>query len=319
MVRRSPFVAFTVLTALLVATPLGAQEKPSQDKPAKGKPVAKQGKGKGEAKAEAKPRPGPEKDDAVTKKDKAIVALDKFLAAHAPNPQQDGWRTRMSEPPVQSFAADREYYWHLATDRGELKVQLLTQVAPMHCTNAIYLARAGFYDGLVFHRVIRGFMAQGGCPNGTGSGNAGYTMEGETSKDVLHDGPGLLSTANEDGKPKTDGSQFFLTFAATPHLDGKHTIFGKVVEGMDVVTAIDALGGENGSEKPKEPIAIVRAWITVVPKEGSKDAAGPDTKGDKDPKKDPKKGKEKDDKPLPDAKGKGASSGKSNGSAGGGA
>lgn len=294
--------AIATLAAILSAVPAAAQ-----DKPAKAKPEAKQKtRSKADGKAEAKPRPGPEKDDAVTKKDKVIVSLDKFLASHAPNPAQKDWRTRMSEPPVQQFAADRDWFWHLATDRGEIVVRLMPDVAPMHCTNAIYLARAGFYDGLVFHRVIRGFMAQGGCPNGTGSGNAGYTMAGETSPDVKHDKPGLISTANEDGKEKTDGSQFFLTFAATPHLDGKHTIFGEVVEGMDVVTAIDALGGENGSEKPKEPITVVRSWIVVVAKD-AKDRKGATPAGEgKD---------EKGGKPAP--KGKGSTSGKGESGSGG--
>ena len=261
-----------LLAALAAALPAQSskQKKSSKPKSQEPAPVA---------------RPGPEKDDAATKKDKAIAAIDSFLAAHAPNTKQDGWRTQMSEPPVQAFPEDRDYYWHLATNKGEMKVRLLPQVAPMHCTSAIYLTRAGFYDGLAFHRVIKGFMAQGGCPNGTGSGNAGFTMKGETSDAVKHDKPGLISTANEDGKEKTDGSQFFLTFAPCPHLDGKHTIFGEVVEGMEAVTAIDALGGEGESQKPTEPISIVRAWVVVVPKEGAAPADEPGSKGDDKPKK----------------------------------
>ena len=266
---------------------------------------AQSGKQKKSAKSKAQEpapaaRPGPEKDDATTKKDKAVAALDAFLAAHAPNTKQDGWRTQMSEPPVQAFAEDRDYFWHLATNRGEMKIRLLPQVAPMHCTSAIYLTRAGFYDGLAFHRVIKGFMAQGGCPNGTGSGNAGFTMKGETSDAVKHDKAGLISTANEDGKEKTDGSQFFLTFAPCPHLDGKHTIFGEVVEGMETVTAMDALGGEGESQKPAEPISIVRAWVVVVPKDGAAPAEAEDAKGDSKAKKPASDKKAK--KPAGDAK-----------------
>ncbi len=228
-------------------------------------------------------RPGPQKDDAVTKKDKAIAALDTFLSKHAPNAAQDGWRTTMPEPPQQAFAEDRDYFWHLATNKGELKVLLLPHVAPMHCTSAIYLTRAGFYDGLTFHRAIKGFMAQGGCPNGTGAGNAGFTMQSEIAEAIKHEKKGQISTANEDGKEKTDGSQFFLTFAPCPHLDGKHTIFGEVTEGLDVVDAIDAVSGEGDSQQPTEPLRIVRAWVVVVPKvapstQGLGETAGKDAK-----------------------------------------
>ena len=259
----------------------------------------KQGK---QSKEPAAAVPGPTKDDPTTKKDKAVAVLDAFLASHAPNTKQDGWRTQMAEPPQQSFPEDRDYYWRFATNKGELKIRLLPQVAPMHCTSAIYLTRAGFYDGLSFHRVIKGFMAQGGCPNSTGSGNAGFTMKGETSDAVKHDKPGLISTANEDGKEKTDGSQFFLTFAPCPHLDGKHTIFGEVVEGMETVTAMDALGGEGESQKPTEPITITRAWIEVVAKDGAAtdDDAKKDGKSAEKPKKADSSSKPK--KPAGDAK-----------------
>ncbi len=212
-------------------------------------------------------RLGPTKDDAFTKKDKAIVAIDKFLAAHKPNQKRDGWRQSMAEPKPVAFAVDRDYCWHLATSCGEITVRLFPAAAPMHCTSVVYLARAGFYDGLTFHRAIKGFMAQGGCPLGSGNGNAGYTMAGELDPSLKHDRKGLLSTANEDGKDKTDGSQFFVTFAPAPHLDGKHTIFGEVVSGMDAVEAMDALGGEGDSQQPKQKITIERAWITVHKRE----------------------------------------------------
>lgn len=269
---RAPWLSSLLVLTVLTASATAQAEKPKKGQKQQSKPAA------------AESRPGPEKDDAVTKKDKAIAALDAFLSKHAPNTKQAGWRTTMSEPPQQAFAEDRDYFWHLATSKGELKVRLLPQVAPMHCTSAVYLTRAGFYDGLTFHRAIKGFMAQGGCPNGTGAGNAGFLMKGETSDAVKHDKKGLISTANEDGKEKTDGSQFFLTFAPCPHLDGKHTIFGEVVGGLDVVDAIDAVSGEGESQKPTEALTIVRAWVVVVPKEGAaKDGAADDApgKGDK--------------------------------------
>lgn len=281
--------ARTAIVLAMLAASLAAQD---------GKSKKPQRKGSKEPSVQL---PGPEKDDPITKKDKVVAALDKFLAAHSPNKKQSGWRTQMSEPPLQTFDDTRDYYWHLATDKGELKIKLLPKTAPMHCTSAMYLARAGFYDGLCFHRVMKGFMAQGGCPNGTGTGNAGYTMLGETADDVKHDKAGLISTANEDGKEKTDGSQFFLTFAAAPHLDGKHTIFGEVVDGMATVTAIDALGGEGDVQKPSEPITIVRAWVTVQVREDA--AANEGTTGDQTAGKS-EDDKKPDSKPAPKGRGK---------------
>ena len=121
----------------------------------------------------------------------------------------------------------------------------------------MFLTRLGFYDGLSFHRVITGFMAQGGCPLGTGTGGPGYQYEGEYSPDVKHNRPGLLSMANAG--PGTDGSQFFLTFVDTPWLDGKHTIFGEVTEGDDVLQAMEARGSRDG--RTSEPMSIVKATI----------------------------------------------------------
>jgi cyclophilin family peptidyl-prolyl cis-trans isomerase len=121
----------------------------------------------------------------------------------------------------------------------------MPDVAPMHVSSTIYLARLGFYDGVIFHRVITGFMAQGGDPLGQGTGGPGYNYDGEFSNSARHDRPGLLSMANAG--PGTDGSQFFLTFVATPHLDDKHTIFGEVVEGMETVQELEKRGSNSGS------------------------------------------------------------------------
>jgi cyclophilin family peptidyl-prolyl cis-trans isomerase len=129
----------------------------------------------------------------------------------------------------------------------------------MHVSSTIYLARTGFYDGLGFHRVIPGFMAQGGDPLGRGTGGPGYQYAGEFDPKLKHDKGGLLSMANAG--PGTDGSQFFLTFVATPWLDGKHTIFGEVVEGMGTLQELERRGSPSG--QTKEKLEIRTARITV--------------------------------------------------------
>jgi peptidyl-prolyl cis-trans isomerase B (cyclophilin B) len=121
------------------------------------------------------------------------------------------------------------------TDRGAVRAELFPEKAPLTVANFVNLARRGFYDGLKFHRVIPDFMVQGGCPQGTGTGGPGYKFEDETSNGVRHE-RGVLSMANAG--PNTNGSQFFITHVATPWLDGKHTVFGKVTDGMDVVDKI---------------------------------------------------------------------------------
>ena len=137
-------------------------------------------------------------------------------------------------------------------------------------TSTIYLTELGFYDGLSFHRVIPGFMAQGGCPVGQGTGGPGYDYEGEFAPSARHDRPGLLSMANRG--PGTDGSQFFLTFVPTPWLDGNHTIFGEVVDGLETLDALEACG--SGSGATSEPLTmkgtlIPPSKIVVLPFLGS--------------------------------------------------
>jgi len=121
------------------------------------------------------------------------------------------------------------------TDRGPIKVELFAEQAPLTVANFVNLARRGFYDGLNFHRVIPDFMIQGGCPKGTGTGGPGYKFEDEANNGVKHD-RGVLSMANAG--PNTNGSQFFITHIKTDWLDGKHTVFGKVTEGLEVVDAV---------------------------------------------------------------------------------
>jgi len=124
----------------------------------------------------------------------------------------------------------------IETDKGTIRLELYDDKTPKTVANFQKLADDGFYDGLTFHRVIPDFMIQGGCPLGTGRGGPGYTFEDEFHPDLRHDGPGVLSMANAG--PNTNGSQFFITHVATPWLDGKHSVFGRVIEGQEVVNAI---------------------------------------------------------------------------------
>jgi peptidyl-prolyl cis-trans isomerase B (cyclophilin B) len=124
----------------------------------------------------------------------------------------------------------------IKTNRGEIHLQLYSEQVPRTCSNFEDLANNGFYDGLSFHRVINDFMIQGGCPQGTGTGGPGYSFDDEFHPELRHDGPGVLSMANAG--PNTNGSQFFITHVATPWLDDKHSVFGRVIEGQDVVDTI---------------------------------------------------------------------------------
>ncbi|MAE68163.1 MAG: peptidylprolyl isomerase [Phycisphaeraceae bacterium] len=124
----------------------------------------------------------------------------------------------------------------ITTDRGMIRIQMHDDKVPNTCANFEKLAADGFYDGLKFHRVIDDFMIQGGCPQGTGTGGPGYQFEDELHPDLTHSGPGVLSMANSG--PNTNGSQFFITHVKTDWLDGKHSVFGQVIEGQDVVDAI---------------------------------------------------------------------------------
>ncbi len=191
--------------------------------------------------------------------DRALEAIDRFISEQPVDKSVEGWRTRLEAPPAVEFDAATVYVWTLETSLGPIRIKLFADVAPRHVASTIYLTRLGFYDGLVFHRVISEFMAQGGCPSGTGSGGPGYQYDGEFDASAVHDRPGLLSMANAG--QGTDGSQFFLTFAATPWLDGKHTLFGEVVEGMDTLRELEKRGASGG--KPTERLEIQRASVSA--------------------------------------------------------
>ena len=185
-----------------------------------------------------------------------LPSLEQQIAQARPDRSRPDWRTRLAKPTVASLDPSRSYFAVMKTSQGTLTIRLYPDTAPMHVTSFAYLAGLGFFDGLVFHRIIEGFMAQGGCPLGTGMGGPGYQMDGEYHPSVRHDRAGFLSAANAG--PGTDGSQFFLTFVPTPWLDGKHTIFGSVEDGLDVLKALEAAGSESGRPKAKLTIESVR-------------------------------------------------------------
>jgi cyclophilin family peptidyl-prolyl cis-trans isomerase len=139
-------------------------------------------------------------------------------------------------PPTGSLDTSKKYTARFKTARGEIVVDLFAENAPMTVENFVNLARNGFYNGTTFHRVIPGFMAQGGDPTGTGRGGPGYQFADEFHPELRHSGPGVLSMANAG--PNTNGSQFFITYGPTPHLDDRHAVFGQVTSGMDVLNSI---------------------------------------------------------------------------------
>ena len=191
--------------------------------------------------------------------DKALVQINQFISQQTIDKNSPEWKTSLTKPPQLEFTTGKKYLWELKTNKGDIIVELLHEIAPMHVSSTIYLTTLGFYDGIVFHRVISGFMAQGGDPLGTGRGDPGYKYAGEFSDDVKHTEHGLLSMANSG--PNTDGSQFFLTFVPTPWLDNKHTIFGKVTNGMDVLKTLESLGSRSG--QTKEELKILSAHILL--------------------------------------------------------
>jgi cyclophilin family peptidyl-prolyl cis-trans isomerase len=151
----------------------------------------------------------------------------------------------------------KHYTATIATANGDIVVELFADKVPATVNNFVFLARDGYYDGVTFHRVIPNFMAQTGDPTGTGRGGPGYRFADEFDPSLRHEGPGVLSMANAG--PGTNGSQFFITFKATPHLDGKHAVFGKVTSGMDVVYSIP----ERDPGSAREPgLAMTSVTIT---------------------------------------------------------
>ena len=169
------------------------------------------------------------------------------------------WKSKVEKPEMMAFESGKNYYWDMETNKGAMSFKLFQDTAPMHVTSTIYLTNLGFYDNIVFHRVIPGFMAQGGDPTGTGRGGPAYKYEGEFSGGRLHDKPGMLSMANAG--PGTDGSQFFITFVPTPHLNGRHTLFGELISGMETLKTLETKGSRSG--RTSEKLEIIKATIRV--------------------------------------------------------
>ena len=144
----------------------------------------------------------------------------------------NNWNT----PPAMEIDPKKSYKAHMETEKGEMVIDLFAAKTPKTVNNFVFLARQGFYDCVIFHRVIANFMAQGGDPTGTGTGGPGYKFQDEFDPSLKHDKPGVLSMANAG--PNTNGSQFFITHVPTPWLDGKHSVFGQVSKGMDVLMSI---------------------------------------------------------------------------------
>ena len=144
------------------------------------------------------------------------------------------------------------------TNKGVFVAQMFEEKAPQTTKNFIELTEKGFYDGIIFHRVIDGFMIQGGDPTGTGRGGPGYRIKDEFGEGLVHDSEGILSMANAG--PNTGGSQFFITLAPTPWLNGHHAVFGKVIKGMDVVREIGAVA-TNFQDRPLDPVVMEKVEV----------------------------------------------------------
>ena len=189
----------------------------------------------------------------------ALAVIDAYIAEHPVDRSNAGWRLQVPHPPSVKFDPERQYYWALHTSEGLIKIRLFSDVAPRHVSSTIYLTRLGFYSDLPFHRIIPGFMMQGGDPLGDGRGGPGFRYGGELRNGKSHKGFGVVSMANAGRR--TDGSQFFILFKAARNLDGKHAVFGKVVEGAGTVKSIEFYGSKSG--EPKKPVLLRRAEILV--------------------------------------------------------
>jgi cyclophilin family peptidyl-prolyl cis-trans isomerase len=198
--------------------------------------------------------------DGERAEDPALAAVDALIDELEIDTSDERWRQLVPAPPgVAQFDAHSNYYWNLETNRGELRIKLLPESAPFHVTSTIYLTRMGFYDGLKFHRIITDFMAQGGDPLGNGNGGPGFRYSSEIDPDLSHGKRGVVSMANAG--PGTEGSQFFILFAPAPRLNGKHTIFGELVESGGTLKKLESAGSRTG--KPRRQVVIEKATISV--------------------------------------------------------
>jgi peptidyl-prolyl cis-trans isomerase B (cyclophilin B) len=201
----------------------------------------------------------------------AIAQLETFIESRKAtgriNTEDAGWRLRLPKFPEVGFDAGGTYRWILETSEGDMTAELNYAAAPEHVRNTLYLSMLGYYDGLNFHRIIPRFMAQGGCPVGRGTGGPGYSLRLEVTREALHKGPGVLSMARSQN-PNSAGSQFFITFGDAPNLDMQYSVFGRVVEGLDVVSKLEAAGNpspQSNGVPPRKNITITRSRVEWVP------------------------------------------------------
>ena len=186
------------------------------------------------------------------------------VSAASPTPLRAANRQYSSLPP-QTIDVSAEYAATIRTNMGSIVVELFPGQAPVTVNNFVFLAENGFYDGLIFHRVIEDFMVQGGDPSGNGTGGPGYRFHDEISPGLFFDVPGKLAMANAGAGTGTNGSQFFITTVPTPHLDGNHTIFGQVTSGQDVVDSISRVSA-NAVDRPQQPVMIEGIDIRSTPR-----------------------------------------------------
>jgi peptidylprolyl isomerase len=167
-----------------------------------------------------------------------------------------GQKQTYTAPPPMTIDPAKSYTATITTPRGDFMVKLRPDLAPQTVNSFVFLAKAGFFNGLTWHRVLANFMAQGGDPTGTGGGGPGYTVPDEFTDKVKFDKPGIMAMANT-GQPNSGGSQFFVTTAPADYLDGKYTIFGEVTQGQDIVNAIPLRDPEQNPSTPGEQIVKI--------------------------------------------------------------
>ncbi|HEU4417490.1 MAG TPA: peptidylprolyl isomerase [Planctomycetota bacterium] len=208
--------------------------------------------------------PAPAKESDLTNNDPAIKALDEFIAGQKIDKSAGTWKTKLAQPPKLPFTRTNDYFWHIETEFGPIKLRYFPDASPLHVSSGLYLARLGFYDGLTFHRVIPGFMAQGGDPLGNGGGGPGYRITAEFKNGLLHKAGSLSMARSSD--PNSAGSQFFITFDATSQLDHAYTVWGEVTSGMETVKELEKRGIRENNGMLKTPLKINKTWISVAPK-----------------------------------------------------
>jgi len=236
-----PFLAGFVLAAMLMAgCLLGTPTPPPTTAPAGGQP----------APTAATPADGPTFTPAP---------ISTLQASVTPTPSVINVGGRQVKqwalPPLMTIDPNANFTATIRTSHGPITVELFASKAPKTVNSFVFLAQEGFYDQIIFHRVIQGFMIQGGDPTGTGTGGAGYQYEDEIDPSLEFDGPGILAMANSGVGTRTNGSQFFITVAPTLHLNGNHTIFGRVTSGQDVVTGISLVRTGQG-DRPIDRVII---------------------------------------------------------------